>query len=585
MKKKINLNYFYAQVFVKQLKRLGLKHVCISPGSRNTPLTLAFAAERGIKKHVIVDERSSAFFALGLAKKTSLPVAVLTTSGTATAELYPAIIEAYNSRTPLIIITADRPPELIGTGANQTIKQHNLYANHIRLFEDAGLPKTNHLAIKRLQAKAQELYYTALFKDTGPVHINFPLRKPLEPFTHNTEIDNELHRKYLNEDIAQVKIKSKTLTINSGIIAKILSASRPLILTGWYNYSEGFHESVLELARALNAPILADATSPLRYLKPASDIVISTAGNFLRTDKADEEFEPDLILQFGNTPIVNSLLEYFARVKTYKILINKHGDILDPSRTFDKIIAYPPESFCKDLLSSDKWDSIPTAPSDWKMKWIEAEKKTVEHLKKEIWNSAFPFEGRITREVIQSLPKGSDLFVSNSMPIRDLDTFGEKTETGINIYTNRGTSGIDGINSTALGIASISSKRTYLLTGDLAFFHDMNGLWTAKEYGINLTVILINNGGGGIFKLLPIAKDKKYFEAYFTTALNLDFAKTAELYEAEYCSVTSWKDLRDKLKSSRSTKGLQILEIKADADKSAEKRIAFSKYIKSVFGN
>lgn len=584
MKKKINLNYYYSLVFVKQLKRLGLKHVCLSPGSRNTPLTMAFAAERGIKKHVVVDERSSAFFALGLAKKMQLPVAIVTTSGTATAELYPAIIEAYNSRTPLIVITADRPPELIGTGANQTINQQNIYANHIRLFEDAGLPRINELALKRLQAKARILFETAIFKNAGAVHINFPFRKPLEPSAYNAEIENAVYKKYLNHDIAQRKIKSKPLKIGSGIVTKILSASRPLIFVNRDNYSAKFHESLLQLAEALNAPIIADAASPLRYLKPAQDGVISTAGNFLKTEKANAEFEPDLILQFGNAPILNSLLEFYAGVNAYKILVNRYGDILDPSRTYDTIVAYSPELFCKDLLMSDKWHNLPSAPFDWKEKWIEAEKRTYEELESEIWQSDFPFEGRIVREVIQSLPKGSDLFVSNSMPIRDMDSFGGKTGNGINILTNRGASGIDGINSTALGAASLRSKRSYLLTGDLAFFHDMNGLWIAKEYEINLTVILINNGGGGIFKLLPISKEKKYFDFYFTTDLKLDFAKTAELYDAEYYIINSWEELRNRIKSPPNAKGLRILEIKTDADLSVKKRIDFSKKIKTIFG-
>ncbi|RMD49667.1 MAG: 2-succinyl-5-enolpyruvyl-6-hydroxy-3-cyclohexene-1-carboxylic-acid synthase, partial [Ignavibacteria bacterium] len=310
MKKKINLNYYFSQVFVKQLKRLGVKDVCISPGSRNTPLTMAFANERGIKKHIIIDERSSAFFALGIAKAKGIPAAILTTSGTATAELYPAIIEAYNSRIPLIVITADRPPELIDTGANQTIHQANMYANHIRLFVDAGLPKINNLALKRIQQKATDLFLSASVKNRGPVHINFPFRKPLEPFSFNAELEKDVHDYYLKNDASGKSLKLKRGEIKPSLVKKIKNAERPLILAGLDNYDDDFAEQVINLSYKMNAPIIADIYSNLRFGNNCENI-ISQAGNFLRSKEIDKKFEPDLIIQFGNAPTVNSLLEFF----------------------------------------------------------------------------------------------------------------------------------------------------------------------------------------------------------------------------------------------------------------------------------
>ncbi len=583
MKKKINLNYFYSQVFVKQLKRLGLKHVCISPGSRNTPLTMAFAAERGIKKHVIVDERSSAFFALGLAKSTSLPAAVLTTSGTAAAEIYPAIIEAYNSRIPLIVITADRPAELIGTGANQTINQHNLYANHIRLFYDAGEPKTNLLALKRLQKKASLIYLTANSIDRGPVHINFPFRKPLEPNSFNGVIEKETAKEFLSSDKSEYSLTVKQKAVKPSVINSILESKRPLILAGCSNYGKTFTDKLFALAGKINAPVVADGFSNLRETN--SDNLIFTASNFLRTGKADKIFEPDLIIQFGGAPTMNSVLNYFARVKCLKISVNRHGDLRDPSRTTDKIIALEPEEFLS-AVSSHIEDNrgYLHVDEDWIAGWQKAQKEILELISMVI-NSSFPFEGRIVREVIRAVPSNSRLFISNSMPARDLDSFSGIYKKGIEIFCNRGASGIDGIVSTALGIAAGSKKRVYLITGDLAFYHDMNGLLAAKKYGLKLTVILINNGGGGIFKLLPIAEEKKYFDEYFKTELDLDFKHTAKLYGAEYKSIKSWIGLTSAIKSSVKSESTEIFEIKTDAENSVSIRKEFWNNCKKLIEN
>lgn len=582
MKKKINNNYFYSSVFVKQLKRLGLKHVCISPGSRNTPLTMAFASERGIKKHIIIDERSSAFFALGIAKRTEMPVAVVTTSGTATAELYPAIIEAYNSRTPLIIITADRPLELIGVGANQTINQKNLYANHIREFVDAGLPKLNKHGLKRLQFNTQKLFETASRIDKGPVHINFPFRKPLEPKSYNAIIDSETYKLFLKEDAINFTSKNKAAKLKVSDEKKILTGSKPLILVGWHNYSGKDFDSIVKLSNELGIPVIADPQTGIRFGKYKCDNLMENANNFLRSDKIDEQFQPDIIIQFGNAPVSNSLLEFFKHVNSHKILVNDFGDKLDPSRTYDSLIKISAESFCNTILEANSNSELNADRTEWLVKWKETNTAAGNLLNKFTEKQNLKFEGKVVRTVIQSLPNNSNLFISNSMPIRDADSFGGRIDKNIFVIANRGASGIDGIISTALGVSVASGKRTFLLTGDLAFFHDMNGLWIANKYKLDLDVILLNNNGGGIFNLLPIAKDNKYFEEYFQTAPGLDFSRTAGLYNAAYHIVNDDQHLT-KLISEKTNKGLRILEVRTDAETSVTKRKEFWNRAKKLF--
>ena len=273
MKKiKVNRNNFWTEVFVKQLNSAGVKYACISPGSRSTPLTFSFAKNKKIKCFVNIDERSSAFFALGIAKASKTPVAVVTTSGTAAAELYPAIIEAYQQRVPLIICTADRPPELLNTGANQTINQHNLYKNHIRWFKNVGLPSLKRLKLRRLQQTAFRAVEFSTLKDKGPVHLNFPFRKPLEPFTFTDEVDSLLF-KNINSNVKILKPSKKKLDIEKlkkskifkEIVDVIESEHEGLIIAGPMEYDNNLRKQLTYISSLVGYPIIADASSHLRF--------------------------------------------------------------------------------------------------------------------------------------------------------------------------------------------------------------------------------------------------------------------------------------------------------------------------------
>jgi len=316
MKKiKVNNNNLWTEVFVKQLSSAGVKFACISPGSRSTPLTFSLAKNKKIKCFVNIDERSSAFFALGLAKASKTPVAVVTTSGTAAAELYPAIIEAYQQRVPLIICTADRPPELLNTGANQTINQHNLYKNHIRWFRNVGLPSLKRLKLRRLQQTAFRAVEVSTIKDKGPVHLNFSFRKPLEPFTFTDEVDSLLI-KDLDRSIKKIKPSKKNFDANKlrrtkkfkEIAELITNEDEGIIIAGPMEYNFKIRKQLKTLSSLTGYPIISDASSHLRFKVSTYDKkILSNYHAFLRSGEFSISHKPKMILQFGRTPTSSAL--------------------------------------------------------------------------------------------------------------------------------------------------------------------------------------------------------------------------------------------------------------------------------------
>lgn len=622
MKLSINRNIVWCDLFVSRLAELGVRNVCISPGSRSTPLTLAFASNKKIKSFAIVDERSSAFFALGLAKKTDTPVAVVTTSGTAVAELYPAIIEAYYQRVPLIICTADRPPSLRNSGANQTINQQNIFKNHIRFFADAGLPNVKRL-FDVVQFAEDAIRYSC-FIEKGPVHLNFSFEKPFEPKSYTDKIDVTAIQKVFSnlsfelENLTQGGIRTSLLPcgqagreklsaqtkINFEALAKKFSKTeRGLIIVGSNRYEKEFENLLNQLSLALSYPIYIDGSSSLRFGRLSQKNTIDNLTALVRVKNFQKHYDPELIIQFGGTPTSNVMLEFFKNSKAEKILANEFGDRNDPSLTAKIVLRISPSEFCESVIQ--RIEKNRNQESCWLADLRAMNKIAGEEKERLIEGAEFPFEGRVVTELLEVLPDKSNLMISNSLPIRDVDFFASPNYSRrsptptqdvriphvcrqgrlsgtyggfpkqINVYTNRGASGIDGINSTALGIAKASKEPTYLIVGDLAFYHDMNGLHNAIKYKIPLTVVLINNGGGGIFESLPISDYKEYFRENFLTPLNIDFKKFINAYGGNFIRTKSWKDFREKIKSSSKKKTLTVIEILTDAKKSKMQRQNF----------
>ena len=564
MKLSINRNTVWCDLFVDRLANAGVRYACISPGSRSTALTVAFASNKNITVFPIVDERSSSFFALGLAKKSKSPVAIVTTSGTAVAELYPAIIEAYYQRIPLIVCTADRPPILRNSGANQTINQQNIFANHIRYFFDAGLPNLKKInAIKKI---AEEAIQISCFNDKGPVHINFPFEKPFEPKSYTDKIDVTALAKIFSNSTQHFSFPNKSKTNFVSLANKFSKTERGLILVGFSDYSEEFGNDLVNFSKALGYPVYVDGASSLRFGNHSKENFIDNLTAFVRAESFRKSFDPDLIVQFGSAPTANILFDYFKNSKAVKFLVNDFGDRNDPSLTAKNIVACNPSDFCQSIVS--QISPRKNVKSDWLNNFISFQKNSERFKKKIIGKSNFPFEGRIITELLNAIPNKSNLMISNSLPIRDVDFFASASSKQLKVFTNRGASGIDGINSTALGIAKISKEPTFLLVGDLAFFHDSNGLHSALKYKIPLTVILINNHGGGIFESLSIANYPEFFRNNFLTSLELDFSKLVKAYKGQFLRINNWIDLKIQFKTSTKRKALTVLEIQTDAKKS-----------------
>jgi len=578
MKKKINRNYFWAETFINELTSIGINYACLSPGSRNTPLTLAIANNKKIKSFVHIDERSSAFFALGIAKVTNMPVVVVSTSGTATAELYPAIIEAYQQRVPLIVCTADRPPELLNTGANQTINQNNLYKNHIRWFVDVGLPEPIPRRIRHIKAVAKRAVYESLVHSKGPVHLNFPFRKPFEPDDYTDEIYDDViktaemvlpDKKKLFEEngrnISSEKWFKEVIDFTSRL-------RKGLIIAGPENYNERFHKNCQKLASILGYPILADGASQLRFGKHNKENILFSFEGFLRSVFFNGKYQPEIILQFGRTVTSKALELYLEKCNAIRFMINEYGDWFDPANRSNASFACKPYIFCEKMIEHFESNKIKKKDESWLNLFDKADKLSLKVKERIISNSKFPNECRIIEELINLIPDNSNLMISNSMPVRDFDYFAPVTQKNITIFNNRGASGIDGITSTALGLAAADKKTTILLTGDSAFYYDLNALLAASKYKIPLIIILINNNGGGIFEVLPVSRFGKVFEEFFVAPHNLNFEPFVKGYGGNYSLIKSWKSFKDEFNLALKRKNFSVLEIKTDAAASLKLR-------------
>ncbi len=564
MKKYINLNNFFTKQLVKILSASGVKNVVLSPGSRNTPLVIAFDKNKTIKKHVVVDERSNAFFALGIAKQSNRPVAIVTTSGTAVVELYPAIVEAYYSRVPLIICTADRPERLVNKGANQTINQYDIFNNHIRYFWDSCEIKPTLSYFNTAFNECSKAIITATSLNIGPVHLNIRFEKPLEKFANSHNIDKTFLEQVKDYKLPGKHYSSQTPKTKVSVIRQVEKAGKILCLTGCNVQKQDELNAITRFADHTGALIIGDGLSHCRYdnkYHKKRQLINATA--FIRNRNFVESFDPDLIIQFGNAPTSNILLNYFQLSNAKKVLVNEFGDITDPSCTYTTIVKSTITTFFEQIYKNAKGKSI---QNRWQENLIELDKEAQKLKQKFISNSSFANEARIINELFSALPKNSNLMVSNSIPPRDVDYFADTFHKSINIFHNRGASGIDGIISTAAGIASGSNNRTYLLIGDIAFAHDISALSLLNKYSIPVTIVLINNSGGAIFEMLPVYKEKIDFDRYFKTPTGIDFKKVVKAFGGSYSKVRNWKHMRDSLANAPDK--FSVLEIVTDSQKS-----------------
>ncbi len=567
----LNKNIFWCKHFVRLLAGLGIKHVCISPGYRSTPLTYAFAENKQIKKYIHVDERCSGFFALGLAKQTKSPTAIVTTSGTAVAELYPAVIEAYLQRIPLIVCSADRPEYLKSTGANQTINQENIFSNHIRYFYDFGLPTIDFEIIKNNSSKLLSIISISVNENRGPVHLNFPFEKPFEPSNITDEINEEIFEQ-IEEINVTVDRNEKESHTDQLIYDKIRSSGKGIIFCGIASYSRDVVEKIIAFSQLTGYPIFADGLSQLRFGKQRKENIISNYTALLKSEKFLDNFNPEVIIQFGSAPTSQSFLDFYEKSNAYKILINKFGDLKDPSRTVDNIIQTSSLDFCNSAIYN--LEKLNNRNHEWKEKIAAIDKQVYRTKVKIIENAPFAAEPRIISETLKGIPPNSNLVFSNSLPVRDMDNFASLNNKHFKVYSSRGASGIDGIVSTAAGIAVESKQPTYLIIGDLAFYHDMNGLLALKNLRIPLKIIMIDNFGGAIFEGLPIEKEMDDFQQYFKTPLYLDFRNFVKGYGGNFVEITDWQTFNQNIKYSHGNT-FSVLHFKTNSKKSHQIRNRF----------
>lgn len=553
----------YAASFVDELAQNEVKHVVVSPGSRSTPLALLLVEHPDIEIHINVDERSAAFFALGLAKALKEPVGLLCTSGTAAANYYPAVIEAFYSRVPLIVLTADRPHELRDVGAPQAIDQIHLYGRHVKWFVEMALPESTDGMMRYARTVGARAVATAAAEPAGPVHLNFPLREPLIP-------DLDQAKEYRqNKRTPSVLIDSGERSLSASQIEAVATtlskAKQGIIICGELPHPE-MKEVIVALAKKLAFPVLADPLSQLRSGSHDKAVIIDAYDTFLRDETAKAAFRPEVILRFGSMPVSKPLLLFMKKQKqAITLVVDGGAGWREPAGLATNMIYSEEKDFCLRIA-----ESITSSPDDeWLRLWQTVNGATKDALAS-VRDEAELSEGKLFALLADMMPLESTLFVGNSMPIRDLDTFFLNNGKGIQTIANRGANGIDGVVSTALGVSTVS-KNTVLAIGDLSFFHDMNGLLAAKLQKQNITILLVNNDGGGIFSFLPQANEREHFETLFGTPHGLDFSHTAQLYGGKYNKVQNWDEFEKVFTESFEIQGLKIIEVPTERESNLQK--------------
>lgn len=653
--------FAYVGAFVDELARSGVQHVCICPGSRSTPLAMLCADHPDLRIWTHIDERSAGFFALGLAKATGQPVALVATSGTAVVNFMPAVVEAFFSRVPLILLTADRPHELRDVGTNQTIDQVRLYGSHVKWAIDMPLPEAEETMVRYARMMADRAAATARAVPAGPVHLNFPLREPLIPLPGPTAAadaavrarttdavrskrtsDAAAHDRVANAAIhARVANAAVHAPVTSGMpYTRVVDGPRTLspadaaeLAAVWRKVERGVivcgpdtpadaAAPLLALAGLLSWPVLADPLSGLRTAPggPSSPgeadaaqdaaVIIDAYDVFLRGEDAVTTLAPELVVRFGALPVSKPLLQYLQHYADVpQIVVDGGAGWRDPVLAAAAMLHVDPRQLCEALVQqldssarddgasngSSANDNTPNGSSpsgsapnvsapnrssaedgahggtaDWVARWRHLNTTTRTALRQAVDEQSDMFEGRVFQELAELLPDGGALYVGNSMPIRDMDAFFPVIDRRLRVFGNRGASGIDGIVSSALGASAGVGGPLVLVLGDLSFYHDLNGLLAAKLHKLNITIVVINNDGGGIFSFLPQAEHPDHFELLFGTPIGLDFEPAVRMYGGEFTRVGDWNEFRRALAQGVENDGLHVIEIVTERTRNAQ---------------
>lgn len=527
----------FCATLVDEWARQGIRHAVVAPGSRSTPLALALALNNDIEVHVFHDERSASFAALGIGSASGVPAVLLCSSGTAGTHFHGAVVEAHQSDVPMIVCTADRPPELRDVAAAQTIDQTHLFGSAVRWFHDPGVPSRE--AAMSWRSLASRAVQAAVGIHPGPVHLNLPFREPLT----GDVVDMPPPREKKWSDVIHLGTSE---TQNLSEIVHAISGRRGVIIAG-----RGASREVLSLSESLGWPVFADAVSGVRERNSA---VIIGFDAILRSEKFASSHIPEVVLRIGAPPASKVLAQWVSRVDCPVIQVRSSSMVIDPDHKVQNTVVGDVETTIRALASQ-----ATACDKSWLSSWSQAETAAQDAIS--VWTAQNFSEPSIARTVSSAMTVGSHLVVSSSMPIRDVEWFGTAT-SGVTVHSNRGTNGIDGVISTAIGVGLVTKARVTLLIGDIACLHDSNGLWALNRRDVDLTIVVTNNDGGSIFSFLPQAQivSNSNFELLYGTPHGASFEHLAATHGIAFERVTTVTDLASTLQRG----GTRLIEVPCD---------------------
>jgi 2-succinyl-5-enolpyruvyl-6-hydroxy-3-cyclohexene-1-carboxylate synthase len=559
-----------ATALVDALAQRGVRHACLSPGSRSTPLALALARDDRIRTHVHLDERSAGFFALGIAKATGAPVALACTSGTAAAEYLPAVVEASQSRTPIVVLTADRPPRLRGTGANQTIDQTDLYGRYARAYLEPPVPATD-ADVSAWHDTGIRAVAAAVGSPVGPAHVNCPFDEPLVPerapvaTPPHSEDETGLEERGIEEDAARESLESflGTYAGRRGVIT-LGSLPPPRTL------------SLLTLGTLLGWPVLAEPLSGLRLDAGGAGRALAAGQLLIGDPRWLDRHRPDVVVQVGAAPTTRTT-QTFVAGSSLVVVDREHLDP-DPEHRAERRILVDPELFAA-VAWEKRAEDRPAVPDGWMDAWRQADLLARASVDRVLDRWIEPFEGRVARDLAAFLPQGALLCIGSSSPVRDLDTFMAPRRPPrvwtapdlLRVIGNRGASGIDGFISTALGVAVAGSGPTYALMGDLTFLHDAGALLWLGRAEVDLVIVVLENGGGELFSLLP-QRELPELRELFVTPHRVDLGAVCAAAGVGHERVRRSEDLLPAVQRGARARGIRIVEVMIDPERGRDRR-------------
>lgn len=555
-----NRNTALASAFAEELARCGLRHAVLSPGSRSTPLALALWRQPEFETTVIVDERSAAFFALGAAQASGVPVAILCTSGTAAANYHPAVCEADHAAVPLLVLTADRPPELRGIGAGQAIDQLKLYGSSVRWFCEVGTHDANDDGLLHYRATACRAFAAARGEQRpGPVHLNFAFREPLAPLPEDGAVtaSDPLAVKGRGEHpltaVTPIDMEPSAFLLDE--VAKHIAEADIGVIVAGRQLDPELREPLAHLARVAGFPILAEPTSQLRCGPHDRSYVITAYDLLLRDERFRDTASPDLVLRFGEMPTSKPLRSWLAESGADQIVVDPLGDWNEPTRRAAALLRADPTELASGWAA--RLGEERPAPA----MWLQAERAAREAIELELGAIDALTEPGLQLVLGGAYGDGELVYTASSMPIRDQEAFLPATESDATFLCNRGTNGIDGLISSGIGAAHVTGKQTTILTGDLGLLHDIGGLAALRDVSTPVRIVVIDNDGGGIFHFLPQqeALGAGEFEALLGTPRGVDVAKAAALFDLPHHHLDSLDELAGALAA-----GTGLIEVKVD---------------------